>query len=98
MVKDFRKNWIMTPRYMTLVVLLFLVTATLFLSRLPEPERERVYDPVGVPAMQPPFADLHFVLGWLDCTRLGIPATGHCPEAGYYSCIYPKTFFVLLPT
>jgi hypothetical protein len=98
MVKDFRKNWIMTPRYMTLFVLIFLVTATLFLSRLPEQERERVYDPVGVPSMQPPFADIHFVLGWLDCTRLGIPATEHCPEASNLVFNYPKTFFVLLPT
>lgn len=87
----------MTPRHMVLVVLIVLVTATLFLSRLSKQERERMYNPVGVPTMLPPFADMHFVLASLDCSRLGIPATERCPEAGY-SFIYPKTFYLLLPT
>lgn len=87
----------MTPRYMVLAVLMILVAGTLFLSRPPEPERERIYNLAGVLANNPPFADMHFVLASLDCARQGIPATEKCPAAGY-SFIYPKTFYLLLPT
>jgi hypothetical protein len=85
------------PRYVLSAVLIALVTLTFFLSRLPEQRRAVLYGLVGVPAKNPPFFDMHFVLASLDCARRGIPATEVCPEAGY-RFIYPKTFYLLLPT
>lgn len=87
----------MTPRLMVLVVMLGLAVATILVSFLPHRQRGHLYRLVGVPALQPAFADMHFVLASLDCARSGIPATERCPEAGY-SFIYPKTFYLLLPT
>jgi hypothetical protein len=93
----YRNRFQMTPRTALLMVLILLVSGTLYLSGLPRDERARVYDPVGVFTIDPPFFDMHFILSSLDCARSGIPATRVCPAAGYYF-IYPKTFYLLLST
>ncbi len=69
----------------------------LVLGALPSLQRLKFYRPFGIPALELPFADMNYIFASLDCARRGVPATSVCPAAGY-SFIYPKTFYLLLPT
>lgn len=87
----------MLPRSLVLIALVILVVATFYVGGLPSRDRQSVYDTVGVIALDPPFFDMNYILASLDCARAGIAPTEYCAAAGH-TFIYPKTFYLLLPS
>jgi hypothetical protein len=86
-----------TPSRVLLGSTIALTAMILVLGALPSLQRLKFYRPFGIPALNLPFADMNYIFASLDCARRGIPTTSVCPAAGY-SFIYPKTFYLLLPT
>lgn len=87
----------MAPRQLLLLVLAGVVLATAFLNTLPQAKRVSACDRLGFLAMTPPYYDTYFVLAGFDCDRAGLAPEQVCPATSY-GFVYPKTFFLLLPT